>query len=168
MRTQLQAKEKELLGLQRTNPCLLAPDPDQVDILLDAIASLQLSTPEGSFVFSSDSDCDDTSSCASVCSVEFNSIKTLPSTVWLPESHLVEQQHGQRSSIADHLLSLPINAYLASSSKTQNQLIHRSPVVSDLLSMSVDAFKSSSNTSASIEIKNDKNVYVYLIICLNS
>jgi len=128
-------------------------------MLLDAIASLQLSTQDGSFVFASTSDCNDTLPYTSVCSAGFNSIKNLPSTVWLSGSSSVKQQNEQRSSIFNHLLSLPINAYIASStSKTQNQYFRRIPMANHLLFMPIDAFKSSSNTCTSMEIKNNKNL----------
>jgi hypothetical protein len=166
LQAQLRAKEKELLELQRKDPSLLAPDSDQIDILLDTIASLQLSTQDGSFVFASSSTDDDSSSFTSVCSTDFNSIKALPSTIWLSQSRPMKQQNQQRSSIFSHLLSLPIDAYLPSSfttiAKKQN---HRIPIVNHLLFMPIDAFKSKSNSSSSIEIKNSKNLYVSLIIC---
>lgn len=146
MRVQLQAKEKQLLELQRTDLCLLSLDFDQIDLLVDAIASLQLSTPDGSFVFASTSDYDDHSCSTSVCSTDFNEIKNLPLYVWLPPSRTdVTQQHEQPLSICGHLLSLPIKAYLASSYKAQNQFCHRIPMVNHLLFMPIDVFKPLSN-----------------------
>jgi hypothetical protein len=165
-----------LLELQRVDPCLLPPDSEQVDLLLDAITSLQLSTQDGSFVFASISDCNDTPSYPSVCSAGFHSIKALPLNVWLPQSTPVKQQHEQRPSIFYHLLELPIRTYLASSwpsvfnttATTQNQFFHHIPMVNHLLYMPIDSFMSSSNTCTSIEINNNKNSYVYFVICLYS
>jgi flagellar biosynthesis GTPase FlhF len=96
VRAQLQAKEKELLELQQADPCLLPPDSEQIDTLLDAIASLQLSTQEGSFVFASASDEEDTPSYTSDCSTGFDSIKTLPANVWLSPSSFVNQQQNEQ------------------------------------------------------------------------
>jgi hypothetical protein len=137
-------------------------------MLLDAIGSLQLSTQDGSFVFASNSVSDKTSLLTPVCSTGCNSIKTLPSTVWLSPSSSVKQQHQQRPCIFSHILSLPINAYLVSSSSSfgatatkRNQPFNRIPMVNHLLCLPIDAFKPSSNTSASIKIKNNKNLYVF-------
>jgi hypothetical protein len=173
---QLQAKEKELLELQRVDPCLSPPDSEQLDLLLDAIASLQLSTQDGSFVFASISDCNDTQSYPSVCSAGFHSIKALPLNVWLPQSTPVKQQHEQRPSIFYHLLELPIRTYLASSwpsvfnttATTQNQFFHHIPMVNHLLFTPINTFTPSSNTCTSIEINNNKNSYVYFVIYLNT
>jgi hypothetical protein len=137
----------------------LAPDSDQIDILVDTIASLQLSTQDGSFVFESSSSSNEFPSLTSVRSTGFDSIKTLPFSVWLPQPSPVKQQNNQRLSMVTHILSLPINAYLASSSnncklfKTPNQPIHRLPMVNHLFCMPISAFKSSSNTSLSAKIK---------------
>jgi len=176
VRAQLQAKEKELLELQRANPCLLTLDSEQIDLLLDAIDSLQLSTQDGSFIFASSSGCNNTSSYRSVCSTVFNSIKTLPLAVWLPQSAPLKQQHAQRPSIFSHLLSLPIHAYLASSRPsscqttvtTQNQFFYHIPMYNPLLFMPINTFTSSSNTCTSIEGNNNKNSYVYFVICLHT
>ena len=135
-------------------------------MLLDAITSLQLSTQDGSFVFASTSISKDTSPLTSVCSTDFNSIKTLPSSVWLPQSSSIKQQHKQRSSMFNHLLSLPINAYLASSfettAKTRNKSFNHIPMVNHLLFMPIEAFKPSyNNNSMSIKTKNNRNLYVY-------
>lgn len=144
----MQAKEKELLHLQRTDPSLLAPDFEQVDEVLDAINSLQLSTPDGIFVLASTADdYDNYSSYIPACSIDFYAIKNLPPSVWLAPSRSVTQQHEQRSSMFNHLLSLPIKAYLASSYKTQNQFSNHIPVVNHLLFMPIDAFKAPANKS---------------------
>ncbi|CAF3704658.1 unnamed protein product [Rotaria sordida] len=165
LRAQLQTKEKELLELQRVNPCLLAPDSDQIGMVVDAIASLELSTQEGSFVFASTSVYDDALLCTYDCSTGLNSIKTLPSSVWLAQSNPVKQKNEQQSFIFSHLLSLPINAYLASSSpffgttaKTQNQSLNRIPMINPLLFMPIDTFKASSKISMSTTLKDNKNV----------
>ncbi len=175
LRTKLNAKEKELLELQRVEPCLLAPDSEQIDILLDAISSLHLSTQEGSFIFASSSTSNDSSS-TSVCSTGIDSIKTLPSTIWLPESVPVKQmeQHIEyRLPMVNHLLSLPINAYVASSSnrstlpstETKDEPPNRLPMVSQLFSMPINAFKSSTNIqpiseSVPIAVEDKKEPYV--------
>lgn len=116
-----------------------------MDILVDAIASLQLSTQEGSFVFASNSARDNIASMATVCSNGFNSIKTLPLTVWLPQSRPAKQQNEQRSSIFHHLLSLPISAFLASSSSVS---FERASLFSDLLSVPVNTYLASSSKSS--------------------
>ncbi len=165
-----------MLELQRADPCLLAPNSEQIDLIIDAITVLQLSTPDGSFIFTSASNCDAIPPYVSVCSAGFNAIKALPPAVWLSPSNPVKQQNQQRPSMFSHLLSLPIHAYLASSGpstfktpiETQSQVIQCISMVNDLLHMPIYVFKSSSTTSAPIEIKNNKNVYVYLRICCNT
>jgi hypothetical protein len=136
-------------------------------MLVHAIDSLQLSTQDGSFVFESNFDSNYIPSNASVFSVEFNAIKTLPSSVWLPQSRPVKKQNEQQSSIFDHLLSLPMDAYLASSSpsfqttfKTHNQVFSHIPMANPLLFMSINSFKPSSNHFTFMEIKNNKNLYL--------
>jgi hypothetical protein len=164
LRAQLQAKEKELLELRRTDPSLLAPDFDQIDTLADTIASLQLSTQEGSFIFASNSVCDDVSPRTSVCLIDFNSIKNLPPTIWLSQSNSVEQEKERKPSIFAHLLSLPIRAYLASSypsvrTKDKNQSLNRIHMTSHLLFMPLDTFKPSYyNISVSAKIKYNNNI----------
>ncbi|CAF4662568.1 unnamed protein product [Rotaria sp. Silwood1] len=169
LRAQLQAKEKELLELQRVDPCLLAPDSNQIDMLVDAIVSLQLSTQEGSFVFASTSISNNTPPCTSVCSTGLNSIKTLPSSVWLSPSNSVKQKNEQHSFMLSHLLSLPITAYLASSfplfettAKTQNRSLNHVPMVNHLLFMPIDTFKASSKIPLPTKIKNNKNIKIHV------
>ncbi len=172
IRSKLNAKEKELLELQRAETCLLAPDSKQIDTLLNVISSLHLSTQEGSFIFASTSNSNDSSS-TSVCSTGVESIKTLPSTIWLPKSISVkqekEEQNEYRLPMVTHLLSLPVNAYVASSSNrsilpsfdTNDQPSNRLPMVSQLLSMPINAFKSSSNKeSVPVELEEKKETYV--------
>ncbi|CAF4247949.1 unnamed protein product, partial [Rotaria sp. Silwood2] len=165
LRAQLQAKEKELLELQRVDPCLLAPDYDQIDMLVDAIVSLQLSTQEGSFVFAATSLSNDVSPCTYVCSTGLNSIKALPSSVWLSQSNSVKQKNEQQSFIFSHLLSLPINTYLASSSplfgatsKIQNRSSNRIHVANHLLFMPIDTFKASSKNLIPAKVQNNKTM----------
>ncbi|CAF1079045.1 unnamed protein product [Rotaria sordida] len=176
LRAKLNAKEKELLELQRAEPCLLAPDTEQIDTLLNAISSLHLSTQEGSFIFASDSASNSFSS-TSVCSTGVDSIKTLPSTVWLPESNHVEQNEEQKNKyrlpMVTHLFSLPVNAFVASSLNNsklpscettvqpEDEPSNRLPMVSQLFSMPINAFKSSSNIqtmneSALVQINDTK------------
>ncbi len=165
-----------MLELQRADPYLLAPDAEQIDLIIDAITALQLSTPDESFVFASASDCDAIPPYMSVCSAGFNAIKALPPAVWLSPSSPVKEQNQQRPSMFSHLLSLPIHAYLASSwpsafetpIEKQNQVIHCISMVNDLLHMPVYVFKSSSTTSTPIEIKNNTYLYVYRRICFNT
>jgi len=171
LRNKLNAKEKELLELQRAEPCLLAPDSEQIDTLLDVISSLHLSTQDGSFIFASTSNSNDSSSSTSVCSTGVESIKTLPSTIWLSESNPIKQKEEQeneyRLPMVTHLLSLPVNAYVASSSNrptlpspSNDQPPNRLPIVSQLLSMPINAFKSSSpssnNESIPVQIEDKK------------
>jgi len=173
LRAKLNAKEKELLELQRAEPCLLAPDCKQIQTLVDGISSLHLSTQEGSFVFASNG----SSSSTAVCSTGVDVIKTLPSTVWIRESIPIKQAEDQKNEyrlpMVTHLLSLPLNAYVASSSnrplvpssetavETKVEPSNRLPMVSQLLSMPINAFKSSSNIqptkdSASVVIEDKK------------
>jgi len=181
LRAKINAKEKELLELQRAEPCLLAPDCEQIDTLLDVISSLHLSTQEGSFIFASNMISDDSSCSTSVCSTGVDTIKTLPSAVWLPQSIPVKEEgkheNQYRLPMVAHLLSLPINAYVASSSnpstlpsfettiQTKDQPTNRLPMVSQLLSMPINAFKSSSNIqstieSVPIEVENKKEAII--------
>jgi hypothetical protein len=153
LRNKLNDKEKELLELQRAEPCLLAPDSKQIDALLDAISSLHLSTQDGSFIVASTSNANQSSS-SSFYSTGVDSIKTLPSTIWLPQTSSVkqekEEQNQYRLPMVTHLLSLPTNAYVKSSSTsvdTNNQPSNRLPMVNELFSMPISAFKSSSSSS---------------------
>jgi len=176
LRTKLNLKEKELLELQRAEPNLLAPDCEQIDTLIDVISSLHLSTQDGSFIFASPSNSDDDSSSSSttVCSTGVDSIKTLPSNVWLPQSIPLkkekEHQNEYRLPMVTHLLSLPINAYVASSSnhstlpsvQIKDEPTNRLPMVSQLLSMPINAFKSSSNIqSTHVNIQDNKETVNY-------
>jgi hypothetical protein len=169
LRSKLNAKEKELLELQRAEPCLLAPDSKQIDALIDLISSLHLSTQDGSFIFASNSNSNDSVSSTCVCSTGVESIKTLPSTIWLSESNPVkeEKENEYRLPMVTHLLSLPFNAYVASSSNcstlpsfnTNDQPSNRLPMVNQLLSMPINAFKSSSssnNQSIPLQIEDKK------------
>jgi hypothetical protein len=178
LRAKLNGKEKELLELQRAQPCLLAPDCQQIDTLLDGISSLHLSTQEGSFLFASN-DTSSSSSSASVCSTGIDSIKTLPSKVWLRETIPVKQTEEQKNQyrlpMITQLLSLPVSAYVASSSanhalpssetniQTKDEPLNRLPMVSQLFSMPINAFKSSSgiestkdSTPIKVEIEEKK------------
>lgn len=178
LRSKLNAKEKELLELQRAEPCLLAPDLKQIETIVNAISSLHLSTQEGSFLFASKSISDNCSS-TSVCSTGVDAIKTLPSTVWLSESKHIKLEEDEkpqhRLPMVTHLLSLPVNAFIASSSnssklptfeatvQTKNEPLNRLPMVSELLSMPINAFKSSSNTqsindSPSVQVQDTKTM----------
>ncbi len=163
----MNAKEKELLELQRAQTNLLGPDQEQIDTLIDVISSLHLSTQDGSFIFASNSNSDDESS-TSVCSTGVDSIKTLPSNIWLSQSISIKEEEEEnhenkyRLPMVSHLLSLPLNAFVASSSKQttspsiqiEDQPVNRLPMVSQLLSMPINAFKSSSN------IQDKKETYV--------
>lgn len=157
LRSKLNAKEKELLELQRAQPCLLAPDSEQIDELINLISSLQLSTQDGSFLFPSTTT--NESSSISPCSTGVETIKTLPSNIWLPEVSVSNEQeqvtNAHRLPMVTHLLSLPVSAYIASSSNRStlpsietksSEPSNRLPMVSQLLSMPISAFKSTSNT----------------------
>jgi hypothetical protein len=154
---------------------LLAPDSEQIDSLIDVISALHLSTQDGSFIFASTSNSEDDSSSTSVYSTGVDSIKTLPSNVWLPQSISIkkeEHENKYRLPMVTHLLSLPVNAYVASSSnhsplpstEIKDQPSNRLPMVSQLLSMPLNAFKSSSNIqpineSTSVKIEEKKETY---------
>lgn len=166
LRSKLNAKEKELLELQRAEPCLLAPDQKQIEMLVDAISSLHLSTQDGSFVVAPKAVSDHCSSTA-VCPTGVNDIKTLPSTVWLSKSEHIGREEDDkqpfRLPMVTHLLSLPLHAFVISSSNTSklpaldesvqntSEPSNRLPAVSQLLSMPMSAFKSTN----SIQSKNE-------------
>ena len=180
LRAQLQAKEKELLQLQRTNPSLLPPDAEQIGTLIDAVRALQLSTQDGSFVFASDCDYEEVSSSSppTIYSTGLESIKNLPSSVWLSPTRSTKSQDRQQPSIFDHLFALPIKTFLASSwpstfqtpAKSHTQTTHHTSIASHLLFMPLNAFKSPppTTTSASVEIKNTKTSYVNSRITFNT
>ena len=167
LRAKLNAKEKELLELQRAQPCLLAPGCEQTDAIVDAISSLHLSTQEGSFLFTSEPL---SSPSTSVPATGVDSIKTLPSSLWLsrPSSAAEEKNESNpyRLPMVTHLLSLPMSAYVASSStsspptsassdgQVKEEPSRRLPLVNELLSMPISAFRS---TSAQ-QVSNDSPV----------
>ena len=174
LRNKLNAKEKELLELQRAQPNLLAPDEQQIDAFIDAISSLHLSTQDGSFIFASNSN-ESSSNSTTVCSTGVDTIKTLPTTTWLPEAK-PEQENGYRLPMVTQLLSLPFNAFVKSSSSslntstptatptpvdTKDQPPNRLPAVSQLLSMPINAFRSPSSNEKSlpIPIEDKKETY---------
>ncbi|UJR24774.1 hypothetical protein I4U23_006148 [Adineta vaga] len=177
LRSKLNAKEKELLELQRAQPSLLAPDSEQIDELINLISSLQLSTQEGSFLFPSTIASNESTSTAT-CSTGVDTIKTLPSNIWLPEvSSPIEQEQTKttyRLPMVSHLLSLPVSAYVASTSNRSTipsieakpyEPSNRLPMVSQLLSMPISAFKSTSNIqqindSSSIQVEDKKEKVV--------
>lgn len=179
LRAQLQAKEKELLQLQRTNPSLLPPDAEQIGTLIDAVRALQLSTQDGSFVFASDCDYEDVSSFSPspIYSTGLESIKNLPASVWLSPTSSTKQQDRQQPSIFDHIFALPIKTFLASSwpstfqtsAKLHTKTTHPASIASHLLFMPLNAFKSppATTTSASVEMKSAKNPYVNSRIIFN-
>ena len=166
--------------MQRAQPCLSGPDREQVTALVDRISSLHLSTEEGSFIFASNSPSDVCTS-TFVCSTGIDSIKGLPTSIWLPNSTDVKEKRQQekaqyRLPMVDHLLSLPVNAFVSSSSscstlkssettiENQDQTPNRLPMVNQLLSMPINAFKSSSNTktidpSSSVKINDTQQRY---------
>jgi hypothetical protein len=166
LRNKLNAKEKELLELQRAESCLLAPDLKQIETLIDIISSLHLSTQDGSFIFPSTSNSNHLSS----SSTGVDSIKTLPSTVWLPESsNSIKQENEYRLPLVTHLLSLPVNAYVASSSNTlplpafdtnDEKSSNRLPLVNQLFSMPINAFVSSNNQPKPVEIEEKKEMQI--------
>jgi hypothetical protein len=175
LRNKLNAKEKELLELQRAQPSLLAPDAQQIDAFIDAISSLHLSTQDGSFIFASNSN-ESSSTATTVCSTGVDSITTLPSTTWLSESK--SEENELRLPMVTHLLSLPFNAFVKLSSSspsttstptpaptpvdTSDQPPNRLPMVSELLSMPIDAFRSSSSSdkkSLPMPIEEKKQTY---------
>jgi hypothetical protein len=167
IRAHLEAKEKELLELQRANSSLLAPDPHQIDMILDNIASLHLSTQDGLFAFTSLS-LSESDTSTNVCSTGVASIKVQPSSVWLPPPCLVTQPIVNRLPMVSHILSLPINAYLASSSpppppapvpspviaEVEDQSSNRLSMVTQLLSMPINAFVSSSSRPTAMPTVN--------------
>ncbi len=135
----------------------------QIETLIDIISSLHLSTQDGSFIFPSTSNSNHLSS----SSTGVDSIKTLPSTVWLPESsNSIKQENEYRLPLVTHLLSLPVNAYVASSSNrlplptfdTNDQPSNRLPLVNQLFSMPINAFVSSNNQPKPVEIEEKKEM----------
>lgn len=160
-----------MLELQRTNPSLLPPDSEQINALISAIRSLQLSTQDGSFVFASDCDFEEVSSFSrsSVHSTGFESIKSLPSSVWLSPTNSTKQQKRQQPSIFNHLFELPAKTYLASSwpstfqpsMQSQTKTDQHASIASHLLFMPLNAFKAPPITTfVPVEIKHTQNPYV--------
>lgn len=156
----------------------MAPDSNQIDSLIDLISSLHLSTQVGSFIFASNTNANLLSSSTCVSSTGVETIKTLPSNIWLSESTSDKQENEYRLPMVTHLLSLPFNAYVASSSSsstsnssipsstvdTNDQPSNRLPMVSQLFSMPINAFKSSSssnNQSTPIQIEDKNETYEY-------
>lgn len=188
LRYRLQAKENELLNLQRADRYLLPPDPDQINMVINAINSLQLCTQEGSFVFETTTLTNDISSKPSICATNFHFIKALPSSIWLSPSNSSKENIEKKSMIFAHLFSLPMSTYLASSPlssscetkakkqnqissyetkiKTQNKLLHRIPIVNYLLFMPIDAFKQPSANVMISKTKNSSNMYEYRTILM--
>lgn len=129
---------------------------------MNLISSLQLSTQDGSFLFPSTTTTTITtaneSSSTPICSTGVDTIKTLPSNIWLPPVTVPvkqeEPKNEYRLPMVSHLLSLPVSAYVAASSSLPNHSVetkpaepsHRLPMVSQLLSMPINAFKSSTST----------------------
>ena len=158
IRTRLNAKEKELLELQRIEPSLLGPDSIQIETLINSINSLHLSTQDGSFLFASNTNENSenlsVTNNQSINETGIQAIKTLPSTIWLSDQNLNKtNENPYRLPMVTHLLSLPLNSYLSSSS-TKNQSIefndepmHRLPMVTSLLSTPLDLFRVTNNSS---------------------
>lgn len=169
--------------MQRVEPCLLAPDSEQINLLLNGISSLHLSTQDGSFIFASDSISDNFTS-TSACSTGIDSIKTLPSKIWLTESldlknKQEEETNQYRLPMVTHLFSLPASAFVASSSNSStitstetkiqpnDEPLNRLPMVSQLLSMPINAFKPSTNNQLKQEsslVQIDEQKYTYVLI----
>jgi hypothetical protein len=168
LRAKLNGKEKELLELQRAEPCLMAPDSEQINSLVDAISSLHLSTQDGSFIFASamNPSCVDVPrSSTSPCPTGIDSIKTLPSTVWLSDRKPITTDNPPyRLPMVTELLSFPLSAYVSSPSGRSCQMqatpspstaevklepSNRLPLVSELLSMPIDTFRSSAKNRPS-------------------
>lgn len=163
IRTKLNEKEKELLELQRAESSLFAPDSDQIDNLLDVISSIHLSTADGSFLVPSTQD--KSSSTTTLCpSTGIQTIKTLPSNVWLNEKPTEndEDTSALRLPLVSQLFSMSPSAFIASKSKSNvsttvdsiqinqvnDQPNNRLPMITELLSMPIDAFKPSKNTQS--------------------
>ena len=150
------------MEFQRAQPCLLAPDSQQIDGLIDRISSLHLSTQDGSFVFASTSN----ESSTIVYSTGVDSIKTLPSTTWLVDPTI--QQNQYRLPMVTQLLSLPVSAFVKSSSSSipsNNSIVtsvtkedepsNRLPMVSQLMAMPISAFRSSKQIPTSTSVTTD-------------
>ncbi|CAF1236994.1 unnamed protein product [Adineta ricciae] len=130
LRTQLQLKENEFLYLQRNDPDLLPPDGEQIQFIIDTIASLQLSTEDGLFICSSSNSFHHHPIPSTpLCSIDFNTIKNLPKDVWLSQSS------SKTNPVNQQRLSLSVN------SKTSRPQI---PINNHLLFMPLTAFKPTS------------------------
>ena len=144
LRAKLNEKEKELLELQRAEPSLLAPESDQTAALFEAISSLHLSTQDGSFFFAPPTTNNAVQGRSSSTGVD--SIKTLPSNVWLAErkSRKVDEPRAARLPMVSHLLSLPVSAFLPSNSTTTTttKVETRLPVIPEPLPTPVEAIQS--------------------------
>lgn len=142
LRAKLNEKEKELLELQRAEPSLLAPESDQTTGLFEAISSLHLSTQDGAFFFASTTTNNAAQGRSSFTGVD--SIKTLPSNVWLAErkSRKGDEPQAARLPMVSHLLSLPVSAFLSSNSTTTTTVETRLPVAVEPLLTPVETIKS--------------------------
>ena len=144
LRTKLNEKEKELLELQRAEPSLLAPESTQTTVLFEAISSLHLSTQDGAFFFAPATT--NTVVQGRSSSTGVDSIKTLPSNVWLAErkSRKGDEPQAARLPMVSHLLSLPVSAFLSSNSTTTTTVeTTRLPVIAEPLPTPVETIKSS-------------------------
>lgn len=168
IRSKLNEKEKELLELQRSEPSLLAPDTEQIETLFNLISSIHLSTADGSFLVPSTQDDSSNRSTLTYPSTGIQTIKTLPSNIWLKEKSLQnpdEDTSALRLPLVSQLFSMSPKAFIASPSTMttdvspvnsmkinemkNDQPTNRLPMVNELLSMPIDAFKPSNKSQSS-------------------
>jgi len=168
IRSKLNEKEKELLELQRSEPSLLAPDTEQIETLFNLISSIHLSTADGSFLVPSPQDDSSNRSTLTYPSTGIQTIKTLPSNIWLKEKALQnndDDTSALRLPLVSQLFSMSPKAFIASSSTIttdvspvnsmkvnemkNDQPTNRLPMVNELLSMPIDAFKPSNKSQSS-------------------
>ena len=78
----------------------MVPDYEQIDIVIETITSLHLVTEEGSFLFTSDSITDPNEVPSLPTLTGIDSIKRLPSDLWLSSSNCMESRKDRYSPSA--------------------------------------------------------------------
>ena len=96
LRAELGEKERELSELQRRDASLLVPDAEQIDGLRAVIASLHLSTVDGSFVFFASAEE------KRPIDTGMQAIKDLPRSMWIRSASAPMQQERRVIDIPRH------------------------------------------------------------------
>lgn len=146
----------------------MAPDTEQIETLFNLISSIHLSTADGSFLVPSTHDDLSNRSTLTYPSTGIQTIKTLPSNIWLkekPSQNPDEDTSALRLPLVSQLFSMSPKAFIASPSTMttdvspvnsmkinemkNDQPTNRLPMVNELLSMPIDAFKPSNKSQSS-------------------